>query len=240
MAKVSNRLTRIYLDEFNFASDLNSFNQNVTQETIPVTCFSDDGPRRVVGNYEIKAALAGFFNNTDDGIDEQVWSRINDGSDHYLCILPGAYAAGSVAYEHVVSAEGQQRSGQNGGAVLLSFDAVGRNATYRGLVLANKTTTGGENIAGVNLGATTLGQTLAVTFRVVTFSGTNITLKVQESSDDGGGDAYADITGLTSGALTTATCVRVSTTAATEAYKRVVVSGTFSSAVILVTAGVQS
>jgi hypothetical protein len=239
MAKVSNRLTRIYLDEFNFSGDLNSFNQQIMQEAVPVACFSDDGPRRVVGNYDAKIALAGYFNNTDDGIDEQIWARINDGSDHYLCILPGAYAIGSVAYEHVVAAEGQQRSGQTGGAVLLTCDCIGRNATYRGVVLGNKTSTGGENLAGQNMGVTTSGQEFAATFRLVSFSGTNITLKVQESSDDGGGDAYADISGLTSGALTTATSVRVSTTAATEAYKRLNISGSFSSAVVLVTAGVK-
>jgi hypothetical protein len=67
------------------------------------------------------------------------------------------------------------------------------------------------------------------------FTGTSVTIKLQESSDNSG-DAYADVTGATTGALTTAPqAVRVATGAiAVERYLKVVTTGTFSSAVFAV------
>jgi hypothetical protein len=64
------------------------------------------------------------------------------------------------------------------------------------------------------------------------FTGTSVTIKLQESSDNSG-DAYADVVGATTGALTTAPqAVRVATgSIAVERYLKVVTTGTFSNAV---------
>ncbi len=238
MVKVANRLTRVYLDEFDFSGFLNSTDQNIDQELAVVTAFSDSGPRVVPGNYDVKHSDLGLFEPTDDGYDEQVHALLEDASDHFLTKLFGANAIGNVAYDSVVRLSGQPRSAAKAGAVLLNFDSGGAGGIVRGVVLGNKVTTGAESLAGQNQGATTSPTEYAVIFRVLAFTGTNITLKVQESSDDGGGDAYADIAGLTSGALTAIGVVRATTTATTEAWKRLNISGTFTSATILVTAGV--
>lgn len=67
------------------------------------------------------------------------------------------------------------------------------------------------------------------------FTGTSVTIKLQESSDNSG-DAYADVTGATTGALTTAPqALRVATgSIAVERYLKVVTTGTFSNAVFAV------
>jgi|SRR6187455_1150542 len=67
------------------------------------------------------------------------------------------------------------------------------------------------------------------------FTGTSVTIKLQESSDNGA-DAYADVTGATTGALTTAPqAVRIATGAiAVERYLKVVTTGTFTNAVFAV------
>ena len=104
-------------------------------------------------------------------------------------------------------------------------------------VLGNSTETGAGQSTGRNQGVTTSPEEYQVVFHLLAFTGTDITIKVQESQNDGGGDAYADISGLTSGALTGIGVVRVSVTASTEAWKRLDFSGTFSSATILVTGG---
>jgi hypothetical protein len=72
--------------------------------------------------------------------------------------------------------------------------------------------------------------------QVLSFTGTDVTVKIQESSDDGAGDAWADVTGLTFTAATGATAERVATAAGAtiERYLRVVTTGTFSSAVFVV------
>ena len=90
------------------------------------------------------------------------------------------------------------------------------------------------------MGASTAGQTFAVVYRILAVSGAgSITLRVQESANDGAPDAYADITGLTE-TFTAVGAVRDTVTIATEAWKRLSVqafSG-FTSVTILVTAGI--
>lgn len=64
------------------------------------------------------------------------------------------------------------------------------------------------------------------------FTGTSVTVKVQESSDNGSGDAFADVTGGTFTAATGITTERLQTARGqtVERYLRVVTTGTFTSA----------
>ena len=236
MAKLPASPSRIYLDEFDISGYLTSTSLDLTQETAGVTTFADAGPRRVVGNYDFSQSHAGLLDPTDDAYDEQIFALLDD-SDHYLTQLFGANAMGSVAYDSLVHLTGQPRSAAVGGAILLNFDTAGSGGVSRGLVLASKTTTGAENLTGYNMGATGAGTEFRVIYRVLTFDGTDITLHIEESSDDAAADAYEDIVGLTE----TFTDVGVATDTvviATEAWKRCVVSGDFTSALILVTAGI--
>lgn len=62
------------------------------------------------------------------------------------------------------------------------------------------------------------------------FTGTSVTIKLQSSSDNAG-DAYADVTGATTGALTTANqALRIPVSGDIERYLKVVTTGTFSNA----------
>lgn len=238
MAKYAASPTRIYLDEFNFSASMTSTSLDITQEAPVVTCFSDAGPRRVVGNYELAQSHSGLFEPTDDGFDEQAFLLLADGTDHYLTQLFGANAMGNVAYDSIVQLTAEPRSAAVGGAVLLNFDTAGAGGLSRGLVLANKTTTGAENLTGYNMGATVAGTQFRVIYRVLALSpATNITIHIEESTDDAAVDPYADIVGLA--ATFNAVGVECDTVIiATEAWKRVVTAGTYTSALILVTAGV--
>lgn len=72
---------------------------------------------------------------------------------------------------------------------------------------------------------------------VFAFTGTSVTVKLQESSDDGAGDAWTDVTGGGFTAATGVTSQRIATssTLAVERYLRVVTTGTFSNAQFHVT-----
>jgi hypothetical protein len=76
---------------------------------------------------------------------------------------------------------------------------------------------------------------LVMYVHLFSFTGTSVTIKLQESSDNGA-DAYADVVGATTGALTTAPqALRVATgSIAVERYLKVVTTGTFSNAVFAV------
>ena len=70
------------------------------------------------------------------------------------------------------------------------------------------------------------------------FTGTSVTVKIQESSDNGAGDAWADVTGGGFTAATGVTTQRLETARGqtVERYLRAVTTGTFSSATFAVVA----
>ncbi len=236
MAKVAAKNWRTYLDEFETSGVLNTSEFEIEQETPVVTSFSDTGPRRLVANHDHRHSDAGFFDGADGDYDEQVFSLLESAADHHLVKMPNGESEGNLAYEFVIHLSRQPRQAIVGEAILLSFESEGGNAAIRGTVLGSKTSTGGEALDGQNLGATASGKILAVTYRVISFTGTDITFTIAESSDDGGGDAYVAIVGLVE-TFTGIGAVRDEITIATEAWKRCIISGTYSSAKILITIG---
>jgi len=241
MAKQPARWMRIWLDEFALSSELSSAALQLQQALAQIDTFGDAGPRRVVDNYDFTLPFLGFLEPTDDGYDEQIHALLESASDHYVTLAIGAGAAptvGDVAYDALARLSAQPRSAQTGGAILLNFDLAGSGGLSRGALLGSKTSAGAENLGGVNMGATAAGAVFRAIFRLIAFSGTNITLTVEQSQNDGAGDAYAAITGVNSGALTAPGVVAAQATAATEAWKRLAITGTFSSALVAVSAGV--
>jgi hypothetical protein len=88
--------------------------------------------------------------------------------------------------------------------------------------------TGVDLASGTFAGSSTFG--LQAYLQVFSFTGTSVTIKLQESSDNGGGDAFADVTG---GGFTAVTAIgheriQTSRTQTVERYLRVVTTGTFS------------
>ena len=79
-------------------------------------------------------------------------------------------------------------------------------------------------------GSTAVG--LQAYLHVFAFTGTSVTVKLQESSDNGAGDAWADVTGGAFTAATGITAQRIQTgrTQTVERYLRVVTTGTFTNA----------
>lgn len=100
------------------------------------------------------------------------------------------------------------------------------------LTAGKRTDTGATNGTGVdfaNQGApASFG--LQAYLHVFAFTGTSATIKLQGSSDNGGGDAFADITGGGFTLVTGLTSERIATARnlAVERYMRVVTTGTFS------------
>lgn len=237
MAKVANVGTRIWLDQYDLSGFLNTAEQAVTQQLPPVTCLSDTGPRRVVDNYDHSHRHGGFFDGASGTIDQIINALRGSDTDRYLAHLWGASSEGGIVYESIVKLSEDPRRGGAGGAVLLDAVFQGANGMSRGVIIRNGTITADGNGTGRNVGATAAGQVFQTVIRVFSGTFTGFTVKLQESSDDGSGDAYEDIATL-SQAVTEAGVWRLTTTGATEAWKRVVIvdwDGT--SALVAVTAG---
>lgn len=108
------------------------------------------------------------------------------------------------------------------------------------LTAGQRTDTTATNGTGVDFGAAgSFG--LQAHLQVFAFTGTSVTIKLQQSSDNGGGDAFSDVTGGGFTLVTTAPGTQRIETArgqAVERYLRVVTTGTFSNLVFAVVAAV--
>lgn len=240
MAKVANLLTRIYLDEFDFSGVTHTTSMSIEPQLAVVTSFSDSGPRRVMGSYDHSSDFLGYFEPTANLQDAQLHALTTDSADHYLLHLWGDNTRGAIAYEQIVHVSSKPLSASIGEAVLLDAEFVGAGALSRGVLLTDgeDTNTSTGNLTSVDCGTTSTSQTLQAVFRVLALTGSNVTLNVQQSSDNGSSDAFATISGMTSGSLSAIGVVRTTTSAATERYKRINVAGTFDSATFIVSLGV--
>jgi hypothetical protein len=96
---------------------------------------------------------------------------------------------------------------------------------------APRTDTTATNGTSYDFGTGSTAFGLQAYLQVLSFSGTSCTIKLQESSDNGGSDAFADVTGGSFGAQTAVGASRIatSTSQTVERYLRVATTGTFSS-----------
>ena len=229
--------TRVWLDQYDITGFLNAGSQEITQEALVATALSDAGPRRVVGGYDHKDGHTAMFDGVAAQIDAILDGLLGDDDDHYLCRAWGANAENSVAYSSIVKLVQRPHRTASGQLIIMETQLEGGGGMARGLVLGNATVTGTGARTGRNQGATTAGQTYQAVVRVLSGTFTSITIRIQESQNDGGADPYADIAGMTT-TLTVAGVTRLTTTAATEAWKRANVQAfTGTNAVIIVTGG---
>lgn len=103
------------------------------------------------------------------------------------------------------------------------------------LTAGKRTDTTATNGTGVDFGTGSTLFGLQAYLQVFAFTGTSVTVKIQESSDNGA-DAYADVVGGGFTAATGITTQRIATATGltVERFLRVVTTGTFSNAVFAV------
>ncbi|WP_033307335.1 hypothetical protein RFN58_06805 [Streptomyces iakyrus] len=131
--------------------------------------------------------------------------------------------------------------GQRGDDGQFTFSVEAQSNTYtlewgRSLTAGLRTDTTGTNGSSVDFGTGSTDFGLQAYLHVFAFTGTSVTVKLQESSDNGAGDAWADVTGGGFAAATGVTAQRIETARdqTVERYLRVVTTGTFTEAVFAV------
>ena len=115
--------------------------------------------------------------------------------------------------------------------ISVSAQANGYGLEWGDLLTAGaRTDTTATNGTSLDLGTGSTAFGLQAYLQVIAFTGTTATIKLQESSDNGAGDAWADVTG---GAFTAVTAgpqaqrIQTGRTQTVERYLRVATSGTF-------------
>lgn len=131
--------------------------------------------------------------------------------------------------------------GTRGDDGAFTFAVEAQSNTYtlewgRLLTAGKRTDTTAGNGASVDFGTGPTSFGLQAYLHVFAFTGTSVTVKVQSSSDNGMGDAWADVTGGSFAAATGVGAQRIQTArnATIERYLRVVTTGTFTNAIFAV------
>ena len=204
---------------------------------LDVTGISASGHERIFGQYDGEIALTSFFN--DAAAAQHLTLRAKQsGSDALVAYYQGSAIGNMAAFLTAKQTNYDGSRGQDGSFTLKAqFLANAYGLDYGEQLTAGKRTdTSATNGASLNNSAATANG-LVAHLHVFSFSGTSVTVKIQQSSDDGSGDPFADL--ITFTAATGVTSERKSTaalTTAVEQYLRVVTTGTFSSAVFAVCA----
>jgi hypothetical protein len=188
-------------------------------------------------------------NHLDGNLDVTSWFNKATSQQHLTFRgLPtadviGTYCRGTVLGNPAASINGKQvnydGTRATDGSLTFVVNAVsnGYGLEWGKQLTAGKRTDGSAtNGTSVDfgVGSTTFG--LQAYVHVFAFTGTSVTIKLQESSDNAVGDAFADVTGGAFTAATGVTSQRIQTsrTQTIERYLRVVTTGAFSNAIFSV------
>lgn len=246
MAKTSGMGMKVIVDGYDISGDYQSLNIHGGPAVFDVTGVDKSAYERIGGRRDGGIDAVTYFNpDTIAGGQaadrEHLVLKSLPLTDRMISVLhPASGEAWNVIakqgnYDPTVAADG-----------MITF-AVASQANGYGLepakVLTGATglTTQGSagNVTSVDFGAgASFG--LQAHLQILEFTGTSVVVKLQGSSDNGAGDAFADITG---GAFTSATGrtterIQTARNQAIERYMRVVTTGIFTNLIFMVTAEV--
>lgn len=237
MAKETGLGDQLFIGGYDIGGDVSAIGALSTpRETLPSTGITKYANERLFGKRDGHAEFTTYFNKATD--QEHAALKGLPRTDVHVM-----YLHGTTLGNEAVGVVGKQLNydptrGDDGSltfGVTVEANAYGLDWLTQ-LTAGKRTDTAATNGTGVDfLAATAFG--FQAYLQVFSFTGTSVTVKLQESSDNGAGDAWTDVSGGAFTAATGRTAERiqsVSSTLAVERYLRVVTTGTFSSAVFAV------
>jgi hypothetical protein len=236
MAKATGLGARFFLDGYDLSGDVGSLGRiNSARNVNEVPGIDVEAQERLHAHRDGGMEWSAWFNKTA-GQSHPVLSVIPSTDRHAMYMhraTLGTSAAACVA-KQVDFNVNRATDGSLTLGVTVESNAYGLEWGTT-LTAGKRTDTAATNGTGVDFtGTTAFG--LQAYLQVFSFTGTSVTVKLQESSDNGVGDAWADVTGGGFTAATGRTTQRIQTTRAlsVERYLRAVTTGTFTSAVFAV------
>lgn len=221
------------MDGVDLSGDIGSVQRiGAPSGTLDTTAINKSAHERIYGQFDGEIAFNAFFN--DAAAQEHATLKAKgSGADRILSYFHGSgigeMAAGLVAKQ-------MNYDGNRAADGAFTFDAQTLGNGYgldygEQLTAGKRTDTGATNGTALDNtatpGATAFG--LAAYLHIFSFTGTSITVTIQESSDDAVGDPYAAVTGGAFAAASAVGSQRIVTslTQSIERYLRVVSAGTF-------------
>lgn len=239
MAKQSGLGDNLYVDGANISGDIQQLgNISGGPALLDLTDITRSAYERQGGLRNGTMDVASFFNDATGRA--HLTLRGLPTTDRILTYCRGT-SIGSPAASMVAKQIGYDGSRPADASYILSVNAQsnGYGIEWGELLTAGaRTDTVATNGTALDYGAliATTNFGLQMYVHLMAFTGTSVTVAVQSSTDNAVGDAYAAVTGATSGALSAVGAVRVATAnnVAVERWLRVVTTGTFSNAVFAV------
>lgn len=244
MAKQSGLGDLLFVDGVDLSGDIGAV-QTIGQPSgvLDVTAINASGHERLLGLFDGLLKFSAFFNDeTSPAAAHATLKAKSSGANRIASYFHGS-AIGNMAasivgkqinYDWQRGADGSLVADievqANGSGLEMGGSGATAVAKDGQLTAGKRTDTGATNGASLDSGiAGGTAKGLAATLHVFSFTGTSITVKIQSSSDDGGGDPYADVTGGAFAAASAVGAQRIVTslTLAVERYLRVVSTGTF-------------
>lgn len=222
MAKSTGMGGALWVDEFILSNDIQSVDVSGGPAPLDVTGIDKSAHERLGGLRDGSMALTAFFNTTA-GQAHPVLSALPT-TDTILTYAVRASAVGDSAASIIAKQVNYDGTRAADGMLTFSVDAQSaqEGVTWGKLGTAGviDVTTTGDQASIDNGAASTDG--LRAFIHVTEFTGTNATVLIEESSDDGGGDAFATIASFTS--VTGVGAEAISVAGAVERYLRVAVT----------------
>lgn len=239
MAKQSGLGDKLYVGGYDLSGDIGSLQRiGGGPKALEFTGIDKSAFERLGGQLDGSIDFTSFFNDAA-GQAFPILKTLPD-TDTIVTYLRGT-GLGSPAASITAKRVSYDGERDDEGNLKLKTSAVSNGYGLDwGLQLTNgkRTDTTATNGSTVDsIGGTSYSYGLQAYLHVFAFTGTSATIKIQESSDGGGSDAYTDVTG---GAFTTVTGItseriQTSRTQTVEQFLRVVTTGTFSNLVFAVT-----
>lgn len=237
MAKTSGLGDNLYVAGYDLSGDIGSLGSiSGSVSPLVVTGIDKSAYERIGGRRDGNIAFTAYFNPSTDR--EHLRLSTLPTSDVIVSYFRGTTLGGASA--NIVAKQiGYDGTRGDDGAFTFAVEAQANGyglewGTSMTAGMRTDTTAANGTSVDFGTGSTTFG--LQAYLHVFSFTGTSVTVKLQESSDNGAGDAFADVTGGGFTAATGVTSQRIATASGqtVERYLRVVTTGTFSNAVFAV------
>jgi hypothetical protein len=237
MSKQSGLGDNLYIAGYDLSGDISALG-NVGGGPAPLdfTGINKSAFERKGGIRDGRLQFTSFFNPGDD----QAHPRLSalPRTDVILSYFRGT-AAGGASANLVAKQANYDGNRADDGAFTFTVEALANGYGVEwgtSMTAGLRTDTEATDGASVDFGTGSTDFGLQAYLHVFAFTGTSVTVKLQESSDDAAADAWADVTGGGFTAATGITSERIQTARdqTVERYLRVVTTGTFAEAVIAV------
>lgn len=238
MAKQSGLGAQLFVGGVDLSGDISAVTRiGCPTQHLDITAINASGMERIFGHYDGEIAFRSFFNDATSQQHPTLRAK-QSGNDANVAYFQGSAIGNMAAF---LTAKQINYDGTRAADGSLTFDVQALANNYgldygEQLTAGKRTDSTATNGSSHNYGTATANG-LVAHLHVFAFTGTSVTVKIQQSSDNGSGDAFADLITFTAATgVTSERKVTASLTTAVEQYLRVVTTGTFSNAVFAVCA----